>query len=51
MIYTEPFLISTKVFNDDRGDFSPLVFKDILPNFKVAVVHDPLCKCNEKERL
>lgn len=39
MMYSEPFLISTKVFNDDRGDFSPLVFNDILPDFKVVQVN------------
>lgn len=35
-MYLEPFRISTKVFTDDRGDFSPLVLKEQLPDFKIV---------------
>jgi len=35
-MYIEPFRISTRVFNDSRGDFSPLVIKEQLPEFKVV---------------
>ena len=36
MIYLEPFRISTNVFKDDRGDFSPLVIKEQLPEFRIV---------------
>lgn len=38
-LYLEPFRISTKIFNDDRGDFSPLIIKQQLPDFNIVQVN------------
>lgn len=38
-LYLEPFKILTKEFKDDRGDFSPFVIKEKLPDFKIVQVN------------
>jgi len=38
-MYIEPFRVSTQIFNDNRGEFSPLVLKEQLPDFNIVQVN------------
>ena len=37
--YIEPFRLSTQIFKDSRGDFSPIVLKEQLPDFNIVQVN------------